>query len=169
MVVMLAMFAFLTACGTAPTRKEAASTQLHVHVNASEQTNPDADDRASPIMVRVYELKSPTAFEDTDFFTLQNDGRAAIGDDAVAMDEFILRPGESRDIQRKINPDTTAIGVLAGYRVLGKSVWRTVYRVPAADMQVETSKWYQRKRRPKKVSLTVRLDRRVVSISRSRD
>ena len=84
-------------------------------------------------------------------------------DDALVVDEFILRPGEVRDVVRKSASATTAIGVLAGYRDLGKSVWRAVYRLPVAP----DASWYRAVIPDKTQQLHVRFDRNVVSISKS--
>ncbi|MGV2293069.1 type VI secretion system lipoprotein TssJ [Trinickia sp. YCB016] len=156
------MCLWLAACSSgSPTVKE--QTDLRVQVAASENVNPDEWGRAAPIMVRVYELKSATAFESADFFTLQNDSKKVLGDDVVAVDEFILRPGDKREIRRKSNQATTAIGVLAGYRDLGKAVWRDVYRLPVAP----DASWYRATIPDKKQKLTIRLDQRTVSITES--
>ncbi|TKC89361.1 type VI secretion system lipoprotein TssJ [Trinickia terrae] len=152
----------LAACSSGgPTVKE--QTDLQVQVAASVNVNPDDWGRAAPIMVRVYELKSATAFESADFFTLQNDSKKALGDDVLAVDEFILRPGDKREIRRKSNQASAAIGVLAGYRDLGKSVWRDVYRLPTAP----DASWYRAAIPDKKQKLVIRLDQRTVSITES--
>ncbi|WGS46072.1 type VI secretion system lipoprotein TssJ [Burkholderia sp. JSH-S8] len=148
-----------TACGAGPVRKE--SVNLRLRVVASEQVNADERDRAAPIMVRIYELKSATAFENADYFTLQNDDRKVLGDDALVVDEFILRPGDTREIRRKSNPSTTAIGVLAGYRLLGQSVWRDVYRAPPAP----NAAWYRAVIADRTLNLTVRIEGQAASIS----
>jgi type VI secretion system protein VasD len=152
----------LAACSSgSPTVKE--QTELRVQVVAAANVNPDDWGRAAPIVVRVYELRSATAFESADFFTLQNDGKKVLGDDALAVEEFILRPGDKREIRRKSNQATTAIGVLAGYRELGKSVWRDVYRLSAAP----DAKWYRATIPDKKQKLVIHLDQRTVSITES--
>ena len=50
----------------------------------------------------------------------------------LARDEFILRPGEKRRIERKSNAQTMAIGVLAGYRDLPNATWRVVHTLKEA-------------------------------------
>lgn len=35
-----------------------------------------------------------------------------------------------RKLRRPLNKETTALGILAGYRNLGKSVWRATYKIP---------------------------------------
>lgn len=149
------------ACSSAPPAPKEAKPDLRMQVLAASNVNPDESGRAAPVMVRVYELKSDTAFRNADFFTLQDDDRKALGEDLLAVDEFILRPGDKKTIERRAKPSTTAIGVLAGYRNLGKSVWRSVH--PWRDPP--HAPWYRRlfQRRPDEM-LTVRVDRQSVSI-----
>lgn len=139
--------------------------KLFINIDASEQVNPDEWGRAAPIMLRIYELRSPTAFESADFFTLQSDEKKVLRDDAIVIDEFILRPGEKREIERKSAQGATAIGVLAGYRELGKSVWRSVYRLPAAP----DAAWYRVAIPDRKQRLSIRVDQQAVSISKSNE
>jgi type VI secretion system protein VasD len=152
----------LSACASTPAPVVKEQTNLRLHIAANENVNPNEWGTAAPILVRVYELKSPTAFENADFFTLQSDDRKVLGDDALVVDEFILRPGDIHEIVRKSNPATTAIGVLAGYRDLGKSVWRAVYRLPVAP----DAAWYRMALPDKEQKLIIQLDQRTVSISK---
>ncbi|MBB5414508.1 type VI secretion system lipoprotein TssJ [Paraburkholderia atlantica] len=155
--------AWLSGCASAPAPVIKERTTLRLQIAANENVNPNEWGTAAPILVRVYELKSPTAFQTADFFTLQSDDKKILGDDALVVDEFILRPGDTREIVRKSNPATTAIGVLAGYRDLGKSVWRAVYRLPVAP----DAAWYRMALPDKEQKLTIQLDQRTVSISKS--
>jgi len=132
-----------------------------LQIETSTQVNPDEKGRAAPIMVRVYEFKNTATFESADFFTLQNDGKNALGADALAMDEYILRPGEKRVIERKSSPETVAIGVLAAYRDLGKSVWRATWVMPAAP----DAAWYRAAIPANKANLKIYLDQQAISIT----
>ncbi|SMG54149.1 type VI secretion system lipoprotein TssJ [Paraburkholderia susongensis] len=153
----------LSACGSTPAPVVKEQTNLRLRIAASDDVNPNEWGKAAPILVRVYELKSATAFENADFFTLQSDDRKILGEDALVVDEFILRPGDEREITRKSNPATTAVAVLAGYRELGKSIWRAVYRLPVAP----DASWYRIAIPDKQQKLKIRLDQRAVSISKS--
>jgi type VI secretion system protein VasD len=153
----------LTACSSTPTPVFKEQTNLRLRIAACENVNPNEWGNAAPIQVRIYELKSATAFESADFFTLQSEDRKVLGDDVLVVDEFILRPGDQRDLTRKSNPATTAIGVLAGYRELDKSVWRTVYRLPVAP----DAAWYRVAIPDKEQKLMIRLDQRAVSVSKT--
>ncbi|MCM2494418.1 type VI secretion system lipoprotein TssJ [Burkholderia glumae] len=153
----------LGACSGAPATAVKEPVKLRLRVVASEGVNPNEWGVASPVLVRIYELKSAAAFSNADFFTLQDHDRKAIGDDVLAIDEFILRPGEERDIERESHRAATAIGVLAGYRELGKSVWRGIYRLPPRP----DAAWYRITIPVQRQNLTVRLGRRAVSIYQS--
>lgn len=149
----------LAACGSAPVRKEHA--RLRLQLGTSEDVNGDERGRAAPVMVRVYELKSAAAFESADFFTLQNNDKKVLGEDLLAVDEFIMRPGSEEQVRRKASHATTAIGVLAGYRELGKSVWRATYKLPEAP----EAAWYRVLIPDKKVDLKIRVGQQAVSIT----
>ena len=105
--------------------------KLNLRIEASPQTNPDEAGRPSPVKVRVYELKDSNTFTEVDFFGLNANDKSVLGADLLARDEFILKPGEVRKIERKTHPATTAIGVIAGYRDLN-STWRHVHVLPEA-------------------------------------
>lgn len=158
-LAVLGLCVSVSACSSwAPPAKEPIG--LRLQVKAADDVNPDEQGRAAPIMVRIYELKSATAFEQADFFSLQNASKKTLGEDVLATDEYILRPGEKQDMTRKSNPATTAIGVLAGYRDLGKSVWRAVYKLPPAP----DAAWYRAVLPEHKARLKIDLGRQAAAI-----
>ncbi|MDH6594203.1 type VI secretion system VasD/TssJ family lipoprotein [Variovorax sp. TBS-050B] len=127
----------LSGGGDAPPQKEPA--KLDIAIKAGADLNVDIKGRGNPMLLRVYELKSEVAFQEADFFALQKTDKAALGADLLAVDQFIIRPGETRKITRKSNPETTAIGVFAGYRDLPNATWRVVHKMqPAAEKS-----WYR--------------------------
>ncbi|WP_219210042.1 type VI secretion system lipoprotein TssJ [Variovorax boronicumulans] len=134
--VSLLLPLMLSACGifsggSGPLpQKEAA--RLEIVISADPDLNTDTKGRGAPMLLRVFELKSEVAFQEAEFFALQNTAKAVLGADLLAVDQFIIRPGEAREIKRKANPETTAIGIFAGYRDLPNSVWRVVHKMPPA-------------------------------------
>ncbi|MFM0068886.1 type VI secretion system lipoprotein TssJ [Paraburkholderia aspalathi] len=158
-LVLPSLSCALVACAGAPERQE--QIDLDILVSAGPTINRDEMSRPAPVMVRLYELKSAAIFDDADFYTLQNDGKRLLGDDALTVDEFILRPGERRHVHRLAHPGTTVIGVLAGYRVLDRSVWRTTYHLPSTPDVV----WYRALVPRIKAKLTVDLGDRGVSVT----
>ncbi len=136
--------------------------RLDLAMLAKDTVNPDDKGRASPVLVRVYELKTENAFENADYFTLEKADKTLLTQDLLVRDEFILRPGESRDIERKLNPDTQALGFLVGYRELGKATWRAVYKLPPAP----EAAWYRAAIPARKIKLQVSLDQQSITISK---
>ena len=128
-------------------------TKLNLLIEASAGVNPNSSERASPIKVRIYELKDSAAFAEADYFSLDATDKATLAADLLAKDEFILRPGESKRIERKSNPQTTAIGVLASYRDLPNATWRAVHKLKPAP----EASWMRFALPAPKLELTVQL------------
>jgi type VI secretion system protein VasD len=139
-LVALVSVAALPGCvSSAPKPEVKEPVRLELKVSALPGVNPDDQGRAEPIAVRIYALKNANAFNEADFFTLQNRDKTVLADDLLKRDEFVLRPGEHRTIVGPFDPSATTIGVLAAYRDLPNSVWRAVYSMPATQ---ETA-WYR--------------------------
>jgi type VI secretion system protein VasD len=117
--------ATLAACGPAK------PPLLRIGVEARSDANPDRRGRPSPVLVRVYELKSLSVFNGADYFALNEQDDQVLGKDLVAREEFALRPGETRVLERALQPDTRFLGVVAGFRDLEKAQWRAAYALPA--------------------------------------
>ncbi|EAM2570901.1 type VI secretion system lipoprotein TssJ [Salmonella enterica subsp. enterica serovar Chailey] len=128
----------LSGCGSSDALPDLESQRLDLSVKASDKVNPDNQKKAAPIEIRVYELKNDAAFTTADYWSLHDNDKSVLTDDLVRRDSFILRPGEEKKLRRPLNAQTTAIGVLAGYRNLAKSVWRVTYKIPEAPEKA----WY---------------------------
>ncbi|RYF35352.1 MAG: type VI secretion system lipoprotein TssJ [Comamonadaceae bacterium] len=101
-------------------------TPVALTLTAAADVNPDARNRASPLTVRVYALKSPGPFEGADFFSLFEKDQATLGAEMVQREEMLLRPGDSKKISMTLPADAKAIAVLAAYRDLERARWREV-------------------------------------------
>jgi type VI secretion system protein VasD len=99
--------------------------------------NPDVTGRPSPVLLRLYELKAPANFDQADFFSLYQQAQDVLGADLLARDEFLLRPGETRTLERVVEPDARYLGLLAAYRDLDHALWHAVIPLtPHARSQV---------------------------------
>ncbi|WP_250455982.1 type VI secretion system lipoprotein TssJ [Caballeronia sp. ATUFL_M2_KS44] len=107
-----------------------APTIVRISVNALAGVNPDRTGRPSPVVVRVYELKTTAAFDSADFFTLYGKDQATLGGDLNAKNEFLLKPGESRSVEQTVQPGTKFVAVMAAYRDIERSRWRITEPVP---------------------------------------
>ena len=113
----LALAALAVGCSSGPPLLRGA-------INADGSVNPDRGGRASPIVVRVYELKSVAAFNSADFFSLFDKEQETLGGELVGREEFQLQPAETRQYRRQLQPDTKFFGVVAAFRDLEQSRWR---------------------------------------------
>jgi type VI secretion system protein VasD len=93
-----------------------ARTKSAMTVAASADTNPDGSGRPSPIVVRVYQLKTDAAFKGADFFALYDDDQKVLGAELISRDEYVLNPSERKTIDVTVSRDTRFIGALAAFR-----------------------------------------------------
>lgn len=121
-VICLFMFTALTACTTF--QQTFFPTKVSAQILASFDVNPDTNERPSPLVVRIYELKSINAFGVADFFKLYDEEQATLGGDLISREEFELSPGEGREVVRETHDQTRYFAVIAAYRNLDKSRWR---------------------------------------------
>lgn len=109
---------------------------LNMTVVASAQVNPDARRRPSPVVVRVFELKASTLFEQADFVSLFEKDQAVLAAELVSREEFVLRPGETKPLTKPLAPETKFVGVMAAFRELERARWRAVVPVVAGKKNV---------------------------------
>jgi type VI secretion system protein VasD len=93
--------------------------------------NPNLEGRASPVVVRLFELKRTAAFEAASFSALFDRPKEALGDDLISQEEFVLRPGEIRHHDRSGAPSAAALGLAAAFRTLEGDSWRLSVPVAA--------------------------------------
>lgn len=127
--ILMTYMVFITGCG----KKEVKPppTLINVEIIASEQVNPDGSGRPSPIVVRLYELKGLTAFNEADFNSLYTDDEAKIGGDLVKREQFTIRPGGQKIYSNATIAETQYLGAIAAYRDIDRAVWRAAVPVPA--------------------------------------
>jgi len=121
--MILALAFLLAGCAR---DKAPDSSPVALELAASTAANPDRNDRPSPILVRVYELRSPGAFETADFFAMLEQDQAVLGGEMVNSWEFQLDPGESTTLDATFQASSGFIGVFAAFRDIGRARWRAV-------------------------------------------
>jgi type VI secretion system protein VasD len=127
----LLVAAALTGCKSTPPPPPPPPlpTPVTGSIQGASELNPSVSQRPSPLLLRVYELKSPTAFNQADFMALYQADQATLGADLIAREEFMLAPGEIRPYRKSLTPETKFIGVVAAYRNLEQATWRTIVPV----------------------------------------
>lgn len=118
--LVLAMLSLLNAC---------SSPRVTMEVASQPNVNPDSSGRPSPLIVKMYEMRSDMAFRQGEFQLLFMEPMKVLGSDLVAMDELTFVPGEARTVEYVPMPETRYVGVLAGFRQMERARWRTVVPV----------------------------------------
>src|SRR5688572_3812258 len=123
--------AALTIAAAADAKVKALMTLM-----ASDDINPDANGRPSPIVVRVYQLRTDEAFSKADFFALYDDEEKVLGEGRISSNEYLLTPMERRPIEITVAGDTRFVGVLAAFRDIRNAQWRGLVPAPRNGLTV---------------------------------
>ncbi len=105
--------------------------RVDITIQTSNDLNPDRVGRPSPIVIRLYQLKVDTAFNNANFFALYDSDKDVLGDDLVSVEEMELAPGKTITLPRKkFDMESKMLGVLAAFRNLDSATWRATVATP---------------------------------------
>lgn len=118
----------LSGCGGAKSTRPAME-KLPIHMVVADTVNPDMNGRASPVVLRLYQLRAASAFQEADFFPLYDQEQPTLGAELIRREEFTLRPGEDRELALELDVETRYIGVAVAFRDIDQSQWRSLVEV----------------------------------------
>ena len=99
-------------------------TKIELRVEAAQDVNPNKEGKASPVLLRIYELKGLSSFNAADYFAINQQDQTALGADLARKQEVMLRPGEKKTYFIEPEAGTGFLGAYAGFRNLGSARWR---------------------------------------------
>jgi type VI secretion system protein VasD len=102
---------------------------LDVAIAAAADVNPDSSQRASPLVLRVYELEDAEAFATADFFSVWNKESATLAAALVKRHELPVAPAGKTGKQLTLDPRVRFVGVAAAFRDIRNAQWRVVVPV----------------------------------------
>ena len=115
---------------TVDAAKWAFTTQvktMNVDLVSRASLNMNGDGQSLSTVVRIYQLKTPQAFQQLDYRQLQTNDLDALKADLLATKDVVLRPDASASISEPMNGDADYVGVVAFFRNAGKdSTWKLV-------------------------------------------
>lgn len=114
--------AIMTLSGCANTKAESKAT-LSVRIQADQNINPNWQGKASSVDIRIYQLTSPSLFNEADFFNLYPTADKTLGDSYIKMTEVLIAPGKTIKLQVPLSPDTEWFGVLAAFSDINATRW----------------------------------------------
>ncbi len=97
---------------------------LRATMDVQPAVNPDSRGRPSPVVVRVYALKSLAAFNSASFFSLYGKDKETLGAELIDSEELQLIPGDKREFQKEYPPETRYLAVFAAFRDVEHAHWR---------------------------------------------
>jgi len=117
----------------APELPESAkpARRMKLHLAASDSLNVDAAGRSLSLVVRVYKLRSPTAFLNAPYETFGNNAKEkeALADDLIESREIVLLPGQQQQINERWAREATHVGVVALFRAPAPQRWRYAFEL----------------------------------------
>jgi len=98
---------------------------------ASQTCNPDANGTASPLTVRIYELRGEGRFKASDFLRLYEKDKSALADELIAREDFELLPGKQVAIARELKAETRVLAVFGEFSEFDRAKpWGTSIQIP---------------------------------------
>src|SRR5215469_7094092 len=121
----------LTGCKSKRPPKPAPPVVM-ISMSAKRDSNPGPDGRASPIVLRLYQLKADAAFINSDYFPLFDDEKKVLGGDLLSREEQELSPGQTLSLEVPFAAETRFIAVAGGYHDTGSASWRAIAPAPGS-------------------------------------
>src|SRR5262245_11415315 len=119
--IAISVAVLLSACAAAPPPKP---QPLSFSIESAADLNPDASGRASPVVVRIYQLSTDADFLKSDFFALYGSAEAALGKTLLGMQEVIAVPGEKTSVRLDMAHETNVLGIVVAFRDIDHASWR---------------------------------------------
>lgn len=101
-----------------------------LRITSENDINPDISGRPSPIVLRIYALKSDDIFNNADFFAIYEEESTILGETLAEREELEISPGDGIEMEKEFDLETTHVGVLAAYRDLDNATWRGSIETP---------------------------------------
>lgn len=134
-LALILLVLLLIGCNASPEKLENNEAQVmtDIKITASTLLNPDINNRPSPVVIRIYELKSLGVYTESDFYGLFDDYESVLGKDLISSEQFHLNPGDMRIVKNSISPETQYIAVIAAFRDINRAMWRDSIIISAEE------------------------------------
>lgn len=134
-LILLCLILTLSACGFFKKKKAPPPppepTRVVIEFDAAGDINPNGQGRASPLGIRIYQLKSYSAFGKADFFSLYDNDEAVLGSDLLKKKRIMLMPNEKRTVFFETEDDTGTIGLMGIFMDHENIQWKAAAGVRA--------------------------------------
>jgi len=102
-----------------------SQTPLVLRYIASDRLNLNADNQATPLVVRLLDLKAEENFLALDFYDLYDRDQSRLGADLLGRREVTMIPGRTeKRVERELGEEVRFLGVVAAFRDVTQAHWR---------------------------------------------
>lgn len=137
--LLMPMIALLViSCSSPPPDTRVDSVQVTLQM--ASDVNPNANGKASPVRVTLYQLALSDEFLASDYLSLSEGKDVELNAQAHKSYDVIMVPGEKKEITLSVNHDITAIGVVTAYRNIAEAQWKAFYIIS----QKPLVRWYRK-------------------------
>jgi type VI secretion system protein VasD len=116
--------------GTVDAAKWAFTTQIktmNLDLLSRSSLNTSGTGQSLSTVLRVYQLKTPQAFEQLDYAQLQSNDLDALKPDLLGTTDLVLRPNANASISEPMDENAQFVAIVAFFRDGGRdSTWRLV-------------------------------------------
>ena len=129
-IVVTVLCILSVACASKP-------PQAKTMIQSVEYLNPNIYNQAAPVVVTIYQLKSPTAFTQANYFSLSSNAKSVLGADLLNKREIEVRPNQKQVVDSILSESTNYIGVVAAFRDTDHSQWRQIVEIKKPGKNVK--------------------------------
>ncbi|WP_019613343.1 type VI secretion system lipoprotein TssJ [Psychromonas ossibalaenae] len=120
----------LAACSSLAFWKDDAPLQMQVNIEAANNINPNIDSLASPLEIRIYQLKDSEAFNQAVFIDLYNDDQGVLKADLLSKRNLdSLLPAEKRQVTLPLITETKFVAVIAAFSDYRKAKSKAIVQI----------------------------------------
>jgi len=113
-------------------------TDLKISFLVDADVNPDDNKIPSPLVIRMYELKTPNLFKKANFIDLYEKDEEVLGADMVSKEKLkYMQPGETRETSFVLKEETKYVGLFAEFLQYKDAKYKLI--IPVAQTNVFSS------------------------------
>lgn len=136
--IVISLISLMTACqsmNAAVGGYLGLDTDLEIVFKVDADINPDELDKASPLFIRMYELKSKKMIKKADFIEIYERDKEVLGADMLAVHKLKrLKPGESRTEHFVLDGKTQYVALYAEFLEFKESKYKLIIPVVANNV-----------------------------------
>lgn len=123
------------ASGARPTSPQKVTNHVTLRVHAAQVLNLSAAGASLPVVLRIYKLKSRSAFEQMPYAAFSRAQAADFGSlatDIAETRDIVFLPGQRYEVVETLEPNVRFISVVALFRSPSPQRWRAIFDVSPA-------------------------------------